>query len=420
MRFQTLADWLTWLETLHPRTVDLGLTRIQTVFASLELVKPAPYVITVAGTNGKGSCVALLEAILLAGGHRVGCYTSPHLLKFNERIKINGQAVTDAALCEIFAHIDSKRAEISLTYFEFVTLAALYLFHQQALEIVILEVGMGGRLDAVNIIDTDLAIISGIDFDHMDYLGSTRDAIGFEKAGIMRAGKPTIYGGEAIPNSILRHAEQLGVPLYYKGRDYDYQLNSTTWHWQTATQQLTNLPLPTLPIQNAATVLQAHQLLAAHLQISQNLIKDCLVHTRLMGRYQRLSTVNGASLIVDVAHNPQSCRLLAQRLQTETCLGKTYGLVAMLADKDIKNSLEPLLPVIEHWFLADLTVSRGGSAELLKKYLIQLDCTHYQSFETVAIAYEQLINQVTPHDRIIVFGSFHTVGDVLALHDDKK
>lgn len=223
MRFQTLAAWLSWLETLHPRTIELGLTRIQTVFASLEPIKPAPYVITVAGTNGKGSCVALLEAIVLAGGHKVGCYTSPHLLKFNERIKINGQAVTDSVLCEAFAYIDGKRAGISLTYFEFVTLAALYLFHRQTLEVVILEVGMGGRLDAVNIIDPDLAIISGIDFDHMDYLGTTLDAIGFEKAGIMRAGKPAIYGGETIPNSILQHAEQLNVSLFYRGRDYDYQ-----------------------------------------------------------------------------------------------------------------------------------------------------------------------------------------------------
>lgn len=420
MRFQTLAAWLSWLETLHPRTIELGLTRIQTVFASLEPIKPAPYVITVAGTNGKGSCVALLEAIVLAGGHKVGCYTSPHLLKFNERIKINGQAVTDSVLCEAFAYIDGKRAGISLTYFEFVTLAALYLFHRQTLEVVILEVGMGGRLDAVNIIDPDLAIISGIDFDHMDYLGTTLDAIGFEKAGIMRAGKPAIYGGETIPNSILQHAEQLNVSLFYRGRDYDYQLSPTTWHWQAGARQLTNLPLPKLPIQNAATVLQAHQLLPTHLQINQKLIKDCLAHTCLLGRYQQLNTAKGASLIVDVAHNPQSCRLLAQRLQTETCLGKTYGLVAMLSDKDIKNSLEPLLPVIDHWFLAGLTVMRGSSAELLKKYLIQLGCTHYRSFASVAIAYEQLINLVTPHDRIVVFGSFHTVGDVLALHGDKK
>ncbi|MDF2867346.1 MAG: folC [Gammaproteobacteria bacterium] len=419
MRFQTLAAWLNWLETLHPRVIELGLTRIQAVFERLELTKPAPYVITVAGTNGKGSCVALLEAVLLAGGHRVGCYTSPHLLTFNERIKINNQPVTDSLLCEAFAYIDLKRAEISLTYFEFITLAALYLFQQHALEVVILEVGMGGRLDAVNIIDTDLAIISGIDFDHMDYLGNTREAIGFEKAGIMRVGKPAIYGGDDIPKSILSYAEQLGIPLYYKGRDYCYEINSTTWQWQAGAQQLTDLPLPKLPTPNAATVLQAHQLLPARLQVSQNLIKNCLAKTRLMGRFHRLSLANDATLLVDVAHNPQSCALLAQRLQAETCTGTTYGLVAMLADKDIKNSLQPLLPVIQQWFLAGLQVTRGGSAKLLEECLTQLGCTHYLSFENVAAAYYQLINQVTSHDRIIVFGSFHTVGAVLALHSNE-
>jgi dihydrofolate synthase/folylpolyglutamate synthase len=420
MRFTKLSDWLNWLETLHPKPIELGLIRIKQVAKRMGLIKPAPFIVTVAGTNGKGSCVALLEAIFLAGNKRVGSYTSPHLIHFNERIKINSQAVTDAELCKAFAYIDDQRLELSLTYFEFCTLAALFIFQQQALDVVVLEVGMGGRLDAVNIIDTDLAIISGIDFDHMDYLGHTREAIGFEKAGIMRSEKLVVYGGDDIPNSILQQARELGATLYYNSRDYSYRINKANWQWQSKMQCLQDIALPNLPIQNVATILQVHELLPAHLQIDCASLKNCVTAASLGGRFQHLTIKNGALLIVDVAHNPQSCTLLAKRLDAEPCQGVTYGLVAMLADKDIKNSLQPLLPVIDHWWLASLDVPRGGKAELLKRHLIELGQNGYQVVESLATAYFRLISQVKPADRIIVFGSFHTVGGVLALHHEER
>lgn len=413
MHFQTLSAWLSWLETLHPYTIDLGLDRIQRVAECMGLIKPAPYVITVAGTNGKGSCVALLEAIFIANGQRVGCYTSPHLLHYNERVRINNQPVTDMALCEAFAIINAKRRKISLTYFEFGTLAALYLFQQQDLDVVVLEVGMGGRLDAVNIIDSDLAVITGIDFDHMAYLGHTREAIGFEKAGIMRPMKPVVYGGKDIPNSIVQHADMINAHLYCNGVDYQYHVHTSSWQWQDAKQTVIDLPLPKLPIENAATVLQAHALLPAQLQANIATIKHCIAVTQLAGRFQQIKLANGATLVLDVAHNPQSCTLLAQQLQSQTCEGQTYALLAMLRDKDITNSLYPLLSQIEHWYLASLDVSRGGTAELLEQHLVQLHVINYRKFTTVVDAYQQVLLQATSADRIVVFGSFHTVAAII-------
>lgn len=420
MRFSNLSEWLSWLENLPPKAINLGLERVKTVLQQAGLTKPAPYVITVAGTNGKGSCVALLEAILLAGGHKVGCYTSPHLLRYNERIKINGQPVSDLTLCEAFASIDAICKDISLTYFEFGTLAAFYLFKQQALDVVVLEVGLGGRLDAVNSIDNDLAMISGVDFDHMNYLGNTREAIGFEKAGIMRHEKPIVYGGIDIPASIIHQAQQVGSPLYFLGRDYYYQVTDASWQWQSSRNCYTHLPLPQLAVQNVATVLQTHELLPSKFQVNLAMLKLCIAKTQLAGRFQHITLPKQATLILDVAHNPQSCILLAERLRAEPCQGITYGLVAMLKDKDIAGSLQPLLKVIDCWYVAGLTVARGATATLMGGYLNQLGVANYTAQPDITDAYQQIITKLKPHDRIIVFGSFYTVGAILALQESGK
>jgi dihydrofolate synthase/folylpolyglutamate synthase len=272
-----LAAWLNKLENLHPKAMELGLDRIQAVAERLSLIKPWPYVITVAGTNGKGSCVALLEALFKRAGKRVGTYTSPHLIRYNERIKIDGLAVSDAALCQAFAGIDEARGTTSLTYFEYGTLAALWLFKQQDLDVIVLEVGLGGRLDAVNCIDADLAIISGVDFDHMDYLGTTREAIGYEKAGIIRSYKPLVYGDEPIPNSVLKLAEHLQAPVYRYGKDYAYKVHTNHWEWRSEQCSLSNMALPILAVPNVATILMAHELLPAKLQLSHADLSRCLI-----------------------------------------------------------------------------------------------------------------------------------------------
>lgn len=412
MRFTQLSAWLQWLEALYPQA-ELSLDRVRLVASKMRLSKPAPYVITVAGTNGKGSCVALLEAILLTARQRVGVYTSPHLLRYNERIKINAVPVGEQSLCEAFAYIDEVRQATCLTYFEFSTLAALYLFAQQALDVVILEVGLGGRLDAVNLVDADLAIISGVDFDHEAYLGNTLEAIGFEKAGIMRPAKPAVYGGATIPHSILQQAERLELPLYCYGRDYQYQLTADKWHWQSRQQQLLDLPLPKLPVANAATVLQAYELLPKRLQTDLVSLKVCLASTNLAGRFQQIQLANQARLILDVAHNPQACGLLAQRLQTQACEGISYAIVAMMADKAILASLKPLQAIIQQWYITGLALPRAATVAVMAENLAKLDIASYYPCVNVAAAYQQIMAQAKPEDRIVVFGSFHTVSEML-------
>lgn len=409
-RFQTLSAWLNWLETLHPKAIDLGLERVRVVANNMGLTRPAPYVITVAGTNGKGSCVAFLESILRSSGHRVGCYTSPHLIHYNERIRLDGQPIAETLLCEALDFVDKSRGEQTLSYFEFGTLAAFYLFEQHALDCAILEVGMGGRLDAVNWVDCDLALISNVDFDHMDHLGNTLEAIGFEKAGIMRSGKPVVYGGDILPNSVLQRAEQLRAPLYYKDRDFSYTIKDQNWTWQSKSQTLVQLPLPHLPIPNAASVLQVVELLPARFKPKLEILKSCLANTQLAGRFQQQQLTNGAKIIFDVAHNPQSCTLLAKRLSSIPCQGKTYAIVGMLADKDISNSLAPLLEVIDKWCLISLNVARGARADQLGQQLLQLGAKPDFLTEDMEEACQLLLEELKSEDRIVVFGSFYTVG----------
>lgn len=408
-----LTQWLNHLETLHPNTIDLGLERVAQVAHTLELLPFACPVITVAGTNGKGSTVALLENIFLAAGYKVGAYTSPHLIHYNERTRINAQSVEDAALCAAFAAIEQARGTISLTYFEFGTLAALLIFKQLALDVVILEVGMGGRLDAVNIVDADVAVISTIAIDHTEWLGKDRETIGLEKAGIMRAYTPTVCGDFATPASVRDYAKKLPAILYCQGEDFGYETTADGWRWWGHTRQLTDLPIPAIALQNAATVLQTIALLPPALKITESAIKKALQTVRVTGRFQIIA--GEVQQILDVAHNPAAGALLAQQLQTQTCSGRTLAVIAMLTDKDMAGTIEHLINTITDWHVAGLDVPRGGKADVLAGHLRMQGAQIVYEHADVATAYKTALANAQVGDRIIVFGSFYTVAEVLRL-----
>lgn len=414
MRFNNLPDWLTWQETLNPKTIDLGLDRVQAVLQRLGFAsKFSCPVITVAGTNGKGSTVAYLEAMLLAANYKVGCYTSPHIFHYNERIRINGAEISDAELCAAFETVDQARGEVALTYFEFGTLAALYLFTQNKLDAVVLEVGLGGRLDAVNVIDADVSIITTVDIDHTDWLGTDIETIAREKAGIMRAGKPVIYGGLRVPQSVREIARTTHAKLLVAGEDYLYQaIGDFNWQLRGNLVYYPELPRPALrggfQLQNAAAAIMALDCLANVLPVVPSAIKQGLVGTKLAGRFQCVH--EQPRVIVDVAHNAQAALALAQLLTDEPCSGRTLAVVAMLRDKAVSEVIRALSGKVDVWFTAGLAGPRGLSADLMAAAVMDADsgvklCAHV----TVAEACADALSQATDVDRIIVFGSFHTV-----------
>lgn len=401
-----LSMWLDYLSNIHTSAIDLGLERVQTVANAANLTKPAPTVITVAGTNGKGSTCALMEAILLDAGYSVGVYSSPHLIRYNERVRVNGQDLPDEKHTQAFDFIETQRGEVSLSLFEFGTLAALRLFQTEKVDIVLLEVGLGGRLDATNVVDHDVSIITSLAIDHVDWLGDDINVIGYEKAGIYRSGKPAICGQPKAPATVAAHADDIGAELYQVEIQYDYQLTGdNTWRWVHGSFQLDQLPVPSLPLQNAATALMA--LATANLDISDVNIVNGLQNARLPGRMQVLSSE--PTILLDVAHNPHSAEYLVTRV-AEQYPGKTiHTVVAMLHDKDIKATLEALAPVASHWYPASLTGPRAASAQELCQYLPQ-DTTY---FDTPVVAFEAALTNARSQDVILVVGSFHTVGEVL-------
>ena len=404
--------WLSYLETCHPKSIDLGLDRINIVAKRLDVLHFDCPVITIGGTNGKGSCVALTQAILVSAGYRVGSYTSPHLLDFNERIQIANKFVSDAALCAAFEEIEKARHGLSLTYFEFATLAALFLFKQAKLDAILLEVGLGGRLDAVNCIDADISVISTIDLDHMEWLGHTRELIAKEKAGIMRPNKPCVFGDFLLPTSVYQQATLLNTPLYIQNQTFKYKKQLSTWMWESRQQTLDNLPLPRIDLQNAATVLQVIELLSAKFSITLTSIEEGLTQAFIPGRFQIIEK-NAIQFILDVAHNPAGGRCLARRLINESCQGKTYAVVGMLADKDITNTLAALSELIDYWYLADLDVTRGATAEQLSQCLDFNKSHSIFKFSSPRLAMQQACKRVKRGDRVLVFGSFHTVNLIL-------
>lgn len=416
-RLRSKEDWLSYLEAAHPISIDLGLERIKIVATRLNVLDFDCPVMTVAGTNGKGSCVALTQAILAAAGYRVGTYTSPHLLDYNERIQIAGVPVSDSALCIAFKRIAEACAEISLTYFEFGTLAALLLFKQAQLDAIILEVGLGGRLDAVNCVDADISVISMVDLDHMEWLGHTRELIAKEKAGIMRSNKPCVFGDFSLPASVDAHAKLENILLYRQGQQFDYKKQISSWSWQSQQQTLSNLPLPKIDLQNAATVLQAIELLSHRFSISRASIEKGLKQVFIPGRFQIIEQ-DGLQFILDVAHNPAGGRCLAKRLAQEPCAGKTHAVIGMLEDKDISNTLAPLTSQIDQFYLANLEISRGATAAQLNQHLVQLnDKASARLFSSPVIALQAVYKIASKGDRVLVFGSFHTVSLVYTVLD---
>ncbi|BAE74891.1 folylpolyglutamate synthase [Sodalis glossinidius str. 'morsitans'] len=400
-----LAAWLYYLERLHAKPIDLGLERVCHVATGLNLLCPATWVITVGGTNGKGTTCRLLEAILLASGMRVGVYSSPHLLRYTERVRIQGGELSEAAHSEAMAVIEAGRGATSLSYFEFGTLAALQLFRQAALDVVILEVGLGGRLDATNIVDADVAVTTSIALDHTDWLGLDRASIAREKAGIFRRGKPAVVGEPNRPATL--DAADCGAALYARDRDWWWQDDGQHWRWWDNVHELTALPLPAIPLENAATALAAVARLP--FAVPEAAVRQGLREASLPGRFQCIG--RAPLIILDVAHNPHAAGYLARRLAALPRTGKVRAVVGMLADKDIPGTLACLRGQVDVWYCASLDGPRAANAAQLAAHLD----SDAQRFEDVPSAWHQAIADAAPEDCVLVFGSFHTVAPVLAL-----
>ncbi|WP_027711538.1 bifunctional tetrahydrofolate synthase/dihydrofolate synthase [Dickeya chrysanthemi] len=403
-----LATWLHYLENLHSQAIDLGLDRIRQVAEHLDLLQPAPRVFTVAGTNGKGTTCCTLESILSAAGLRVGVYSSPHLLRYTERVRIQGRELPEFRHAQAFAAVEAGRNGISLTYFEFGTLAALWLFKQAQLDVVILEVGLGGRLDATNIVDADVAVVTSIALDHTEWLGNDRESIGREKAGIFRGNRPAVVGEPDMPASIAAVAQEKGARLFRRGADWQFALQGDGWRWQCDDVQYDALPVPTVPLANAATALAA--LYASDIALTAEVIRQGLSQAQLPGRFQIVS--EKPLLILDVAHNPHAAAYLAARLADLSRTGQVRAVVGMLADKDIPGTLSHLKPQVDVWYCAPLEGPRGAGADLLAEHLT--DCTQYPD---VATAWRQAMRDAGENDVVIVCGSFHTVAHVMEALD---
>ncbi len=416
-----LVDWLRWQEHLHPNPIDLGLDRVRCVLKAMELEHPPYRVLTVGGTNGKGSCVAFLDAILRAEGYKVGAYTSPHLLRYNERICINGVGVTDAELCEAFERVDAARRDVSLTYFEFGTLAAFDIFRNHKIDIALLEVGMGGRLDAVNAVDPDAALVVSIGLDHQEWLGNNRDSIGYEKAGIYRGNKPAICGDRNPPLRLLETVRQLGADLQVLGRDFNWRMNGATWTWHDKDREISQLPVPSLPghiqFDNAASVIALLQSVKSVLPIGEDALRKGLQMAQISARFQCLP--GRIECILDVAHNPNAARVLAMNLAEKPAKGRTFAVVGIFGDKAVEDVTRALAPQIDHWFVAGLSGPRGQSAnKLAARIRSVMPDTRLVESGSVSEAYQAAQSAAMPGDRIVVFGSFQTVSAVLRIRQN--
>lgn len=417
-RPDTLSAWLDFIQAQHPSAIALGLERVRTVATALGLERPARQVITVGGTNGKGSTVAFIEAIARAGGWKVGAYTSPHLLHYNERVRIDGADASDPSLVEAFQAVDTARGDTPLTYFEYGTLAALWLFQRAGLDLAVLEVGLGGRLDAVNIVDPDVAVITTVDIDHTDWLGNDRETIGREKAGIARAWKPLVLGEVAAPSSVLAHAYAIGAGVIQLGNDFFHEpAEDGQWRWREVGTELV-LPTPLLdaPAQrgNAATAVAALRALPD--EPPQAAFAAGIAHAQVPGRLQRFQR-DGVEIRVDVGHNPQAARELAAFLDRHRM--PTHAVLAALSDKDVAGVVQALEGKVATWSLAALEpgMPRGQDAATLAAALAGTRAAHAARFGTVAQALEAALVAAGPGERVLVFGSFHTAAEALAALD---
>ena len=416
--FTNLDEWLAHLETAHPVGIDMGLSRINRVKESLGLQFHCT-VITVGGTNGKGSTCAFLESILLAAGYRVACHTSPHLLRFHERARIQGREATDAELLQSFNRVEQARCRIenapTLTYFEFTTLAIMDLFANAGIDVAILEVGMGGRLDAVNIVDADCAIVTSIDLDHMAYLGNTREAIAFEKAGIFRTNASAICADPVPPQSLIDHAKAIGADLWLMGKDYSFEGDQQQWGWSGRGKRFSGLAYPALrganQLLNASAVIAALMALHDRLPVSAQDIRNGFALVELPGRFQVLA--GKPTIVLDVAHNPHAAATLAQSLDKMGYHPYTFAIFGAMADKDIDGVLKPMMDLVDYWYCTDLPIARAAKASDLAKQ-IQLRGKEAEVFAQAGAAYQMALDKAGEGDRIIVFGSFYTVAGVMA------
>ncbi|MFM9434125.1 dihydrofolate synthase / folylpolyglutamate synthase [Janthinobacterium sp. CG_23.3] len=418
----TLPDWLAMLETRHSETqINMGLDRVQAVKARMALRFDCP-VIMVAGTNGKGSTCAMLESVLLRAGYKVGLYIKPHFLDFNERARVNGNMAGDAELVASFVAVEAVRGDTPLTYFEFTTLAIMHLLAGAGLDVAILEVGLGGRLDAVNVIDADVAIVTSIDIDHTDYLGSTREAIGFEKAGIFRAGKAAICSDPVPPQSLIEHAGAIGADLWLMGRDFNYSGDKQQWNYGGRVQRRHALAYPSLrganQILNAAAVLAALEVLKLDLPVGAQEVRTGLVTVELPGRFQVLP--GRPAVILDVAHNPHAAAALNQNLGNMGFHPYTYAVFGSMLDKDIDGVMAAMGEHVDHWCVCDLPSARAATASELaakaQSMLAGRDDSDERSvtiFPDPAQAYANAMSRAGENDRIVVFGSFLTVAGVM-------
>jgi dihydrofolate synthase/folylpolyglutamate synthase len=416
MRFDNLDQWLNWQLDLHPSEIELGLLRVAAVWHRLVPRGLSCRVVTVAGTNGKGSCVAMIDAVYRRAGYRVATYTSPHLVRYNERIKLDGVAVDDRSICEAFEAVDRARDNVTLTYFEFGTLAALYLFAQDAPDLVVLEVGLGGRLDAVNIIDADLAVITTIDIDHKDWLGETRDEIGREKAGIMRPQRPVVLADPAMPDSLFEEAERLGAEVLAAGADYTWNETPQGWCWHGPDGVSFDLPLPALrgsgQLQNAAAVVMACQRLKHDFVMPESALSKGLAEVRLPGRLHLLP--GKPLLLLDVAHNRQSVEGLAAFLDQIAPRARIQAVFGLLHDKDPASVADIMAGRVDGWHLTDLAGNRGRSSVELAGALRSAGIvTPIHTYADVVAAFQSAFTSAQESDLILVFGSFLVVGEVM-------
>lgn len=417
MRFDTLSGWLSWMSRPGPRAVDLGLERVGEVWRRLGPPVIAAPVLTVAGTNGKGSSVAFAEAILQAAGYRTGCYTSPHLLHYNERIRIDGAAVDDDLICAAFDRIDRARGEIHLTYFEFGTLAALCLFAEADLDALVLEVGLGGRLDAVNVVDPDVALISGIGLDHQDWLGPDLESIGREKAGIMRPGRLAVFSGRAMPQSVAEQARSLGARLLVAGVDYRVERRDLDWDLHGPGLSRCSLPLPgmrgTVQVENAAGVLVALDGLRQRLPLDQRAVRAGLLGARVRARFE--VHPGAPTWVLDVAHNPQAAGVLSDTLGQLFCRGRRIAVCGILADKDAGAVAAALAGRFDRWLLAGLEdPARGQSAARLEARIRpHIGAAGVETCASVTEAMNRAAAMAADDDQVVVFGSFLTVSEAI-------
>ncbi len=427
-KLRTLYEWLDYIERIHPKSIEMGLERVNQVKFNLNFPLSFP-IITVSGTNGKGSVCSILEAILSHAGYRVGCYTSPHLLRYNERIRIGQQEARDDELCKAFNIVEAARANsnVPLTYFEFGTLAAMELIIKAGVDIAILEVGLGGRLDAVNIFDAECAVLTNIDYDHTEYLGDTREKIGFEKAGIFRSGKTAVCSDISPPASISQHADSIGVKLMLIGKHFGYSVKKSSWDYWGGSNRHYSLPYPALgntshQLRNASACLAALDVVRDTLPVTTNNIYQGLLKAGLPGRFQVLP--GRPRVIFDVAHNPNAVHALSNSLSDMGGYQKTYAVFAMLNDKDIDGVVQALIPEIDIWLVTGISSSRGASSDEIVKALENAGVSKVSgsilTFPDPVAAYVFACKQSTINDRICVFGSFYVVGKVMEYLEQEK